>query len=668
MHRFPSILIAILTLAISQPGTTWAATNELHYRDYTTVQLKTRLAEIDAELAGLARFTPRTGTGTIGWISTRAGSRDRREWVEIALPENTPIDQIVLVPLLWNDAQKGLQADGFPEVFDVIIGNKDRSEIEVIARFGPEDRLLPRTAPLVIPIPKKTASWMRIKATRLMPDAREGNYIFCLSEIMVFNGDRNVALAQPVQVSSEVGGWGVEAINKDALTDGFTPFLMDASSGTDSNPHLAFFPENHTYSFTLDLGSTNSVDEIRIHSADMSEYVPQLGNSDFGVPYHLVIEGANRPDFSDAVALLDYRRESIYESGAILIRHVPETRCRHIRLSIPEPYQTPYMPAGRRRNFGLAELEIISNGRNVAQGTPPVFSRQKALLQQRNSITDGSNHYGEILPIRKWIEQLARRHDLERERPLLAAELEKRYDRQQSTIRRMIGLAILLAVGIVISLLIGWIVRMRAVLNIRERIAANLHDELGANLHAIGLLGDMAKNKVDARDTLLEILDRIRQLTERSGKAARHCANLLEAKELCADLTEEMKHSSDRLLADAEHNLTFEGVEFIHRLTPRKRIDLFLFYKECLTNIVRHSHATCVTTRLTGSPKEIHLIITDNGQGLRDIPRSLKRRAHLLRAKLGIENPPTGGTCIALKLKTKICGFKPLRLKESKGS
>ncbi|MDF7825970.1 histidine kinase [Pontiellaceae bacterium B12227] len=658
MYRFPSILIATLTLALNRPAETFATTNHLDYGEYSTFELKTRLAEIDAELTGLAQFTPRTGTGTAGWISTRKGSRDRPEWVEIDLPENTPIDQVVLVPLLWNDAQKGIQADGFPEKFEVLIGTKDRSEIEVVAQFGPEDHLLPRTAPLVIPIRDKTAAWMRIKATRLTSDIREGNYLFCLSEIMVFSGDRNIALNQPVRVSSEVGGrgWGVDAINKKTLTDGFTPFLMDASTGTDSNPHLAFIPEEKMYSFTLDLGNTYPVDEIRFHSADMSEYVPQLCDSDYGVPYHLVIEGANQPNFSDAVPLLDYRRKSIYESGAILIRHVPETRCRHIRLSVPEPYQTADTSAHKRRSFGLAELEIISNGRNVAQGVKPVYPRSKNYGFKHDAITDGSNHYGEILPIREWMKQLARRHTLERERPLITTELELRYEHQQITIRRMAWLATLLAVGIIISILIGWIVQMRAVLNIRERIAANLHDELGANLHAIGLLGDMAKNKVDARDTLLGILERIRQLTERSGKAARHCANLLEAKELCADLTEEMQRSSERLLADAEHDLVFEGEEFIHRLSPRKRIDLFLFYKECLTNIVRHSHATRITTHMIGSPKQIRLIIADNGQGVLEIPHSLKRRAHLLHARLGIENPPEGGTCITLKLKTKIFG------------
>ena len=45
------------------------------------------------------------------------------------------------------------------------------------------------------------------------------------------------------------------------------------------------------------------------------------------------------------------------------------------------------------------------------------------------------------------MEQLGRRHDLETERPLVAAELATRYARQKQNLRRMIGLAALLAAG-----------------------------------------------------------------------------------------------------------------------------------------------------------------------------------------------------------------------------
>jgi signal transduction histidine kinase len=108
------------------------------------------------------------------------------------------------------------------------------------------------------------------------------------------------------------------------------------------------------------------------------------------------------------------------------------------------------------------------------------------------------------------------------------------------------------------------------------------------------------------------------------------------------------------LLADMEYNLTFEGEEFLSNLSPRKRIDLYLFYKECLTNVLRHASATHVTTRLIAGPKALTLTITDNGIGIKFLgenPASLKRRARLLGAHLSTEHPASGGTHIILTLK-----------------
>jgi len=47
------------------------------------------------------------------------------------------------------------------------------------------------------------------------------------------------------------------------------------------------------------------------------------------------------------------------------------------------------------------------------------------------------------------------------------------------------------------------------------------------------------------------------------------------------------------------------------------------------------------------------LTVTDNGKGIEKIPASLQRRAHLLKAKLTVERPATGGTCVTLRLRTR---------------
>jgi signal transduction histidine kinase len=112
-----------------------------------------------------------------------------------------------------------------------------------------------------------------------------------------------------------------------------------------------------------------------------------------------------------------------------------------------------------------------------------------------------------------------------------------------------------------------------------------------------------------------------------------------------------MQRASQRIMAKVENTMKINGEEFLGRLKPRTRIDLFLFYKECLMNICRHSDATRFDTQLTASPKEIVLSISDNGKGLPEgtLPASLKRRARLLKAKLTTEAHPGGGTEITLR-------------------
>jgi signal transduction histidine kinase len=129
---------------------------------------------------------------------------------------------------------------------------------------------------------------------------------------------------------------------------------------------------------------------------------------------------------------------------------------------------------------------------------------------------------------------------------------------------------------------------------------------------------------------------------------------MVVAKGVCENLVAEMQRECSRLLADLEHSITFEGEEILLQLARSKRIDLYLFHKEALINIIRHSGATEATTRVVAYPGEVILTITDNGCGIAGgSPSSLKRRARLLGADLCVEQPEAGGTRIVLKLKSR---------------
>jgi signal transduction histidine kinase len=612
--------------------------------DASLSKLEERLKSIDAELPQLARMKMRNGAGSVGHSSKYYATADHTEWVQIDLGQPTAIDQIVLVPIICHDEKTGFTAKGFPAEFRILAGTEPGSQGTVIADFDEKDHLIPRTAPLVIPC-KTTASWIRVEASLLSTRSLDNAYEFQLAEIMIFNVEKNVALNKPVTVSS-TGKREGSTRKKEFLTDGFGPYQMAAGNG----PRTIRFTSAHHIdeqpSVTIDLEDTYPLNRIFLHCSDMEDTIPQAIPNEYLLPVRMIAEGANQADFSDAVLLFEYHKNSIHDYGPIIMRHFPDTRCRYVRLTALELFN-PGLIFPPALNF--TEVEIFANGKNVALNKPvrsPPNSNPGSLL------TDGSNTYGWILPLREWMTQLARRHELEMQRPLVAAELNLRYALQKTTLRRTIWIAAILALVAGLSVLINRMLRIRAILKIKEYLAADIHDELGANLQTIGMLSDLAQD-AQTPEELNELLGRTRAFTDRSARSIRHCTNMLEARD-CEDLAADMRRTATRHLADLDHDISIEGEELLKKITPRKRVDLFFFYKECLTNIMRHSGATRASTRLSLTPGKLSLSVNDNGSGMPcALPGSLKRRARLLGAKLSMVKPAGGGTCITLQLKLR---------------
>ena len=336
-----------------------------------------------------------------------------------------------------------------------------------------------------------------------------------------------------------------------------------------------------------------------------------------------------------------------------MMRNFPEKSCRYVRLTGLE-MRSSVVTEQEETRVGYAEIELFSGSENVALQKPVVTDLLiSAPERSPAALTDGQLLYGDSLPIKDWLHQLARRQMLESARPMVVAEIDRRYVRLKRWLTWLVWLATALAAGGFLLILNSRFAKHRAINQTREQIAADLHDELGANIHAIGIIGDLAEKATDSPERLKTLLRRSRAFTERTAAAARHCTNILDAKGLYGDLEQDMRISSRRIMADLDHEIEVRGRDVLERLSARKRIDLFLFYKESITNIIRHSEATKVTTRLIAHPKQIRLTITDNGLGLTEqdngeVPHSLRRRAKLIGAKATSERPANGGTRIRL--------------------
>ena len=623
-------------------------------------QLEQQLKEIDTTLSTLARYSLRNGVGPIGCRSQAYSDAAHTEWFEIALGQEETFDEIVLVPVISYDSARGFGADGFPVEFTLRAGTAQDTNGTVVASFGSDAQFHPRIAPLLIPCPGTTASWVRLEATRLSPRAFDGKYNLELGELMIFSGEENLALRKPVRTSSDNLGFYSKSRHPSYLTDGFLPYLMKASQGRQSIAYISPSISQTSPWLLIDLEASRPVNRIHLHAVDVDDLFPQSVPYDFCLPRKFLIDGANQADFSDKMRLTVFQSHSPYDRGPLIILPFPETSCRFIRLTALLSPNTS-AESDRIDRIGFSEIEIFSRGTNVALNRAFTTSferpnRERAL----SALTDGANYYGQILSVRKWVEELARRHDLqEEERTALENELKQRYAHQKILLQWMSWLALLLITGMAITILINRLVRLREIARIKERIAADLHDEIGANLHTIGMLSDLADEARNEPKELSILFQRIRAMTERSGTAVRHFADLLNANGLYTDLASDIRRTSERIMAKFDQEVVLEGEAYLKTLPASLCYDLLLFYKECLVNISRHSGATRFQSHLVATKKEIQLTITDNGKGVAEcIPGSLKRRARLMGARVACETPETGGTRIRLTLRTRRWGWR----------
>lgn len=667
--RLLLIIVGLISSVIEMNGA------DVKVEERTLEQLEQRLSDIGSRLKEVAQLSLRSGSGSIGYRSKTNPSSDHNEWVEIQLKEARTIEEVVLVPALSRNAQSNFHADAFPQALRIWAGTDEDRRGQLVGTFRAEPGTLPRIAPLVIKVKPVDASWIQIEATQMSRRDFDGKFCLQLSEVMVFSMGQNVALHQPILTSSDArdnyGAW-----SKEFLTDGHTPFLMDAAQGEQSNAYLGKHIEPPV--LMIDLEGSYPLSYVHFHIMETSDTVPTALAGDYGMPDHIIIEGATRSDFSDAVLLLDAKRRNLNERGPIMMWALPEAICRYVRIvcipPAPEnsggvsasnsgaqgggPSTSALINAQDLSWIGFAEVELVSMGKNVAINKP--FTGQNIISgRDMKVLTDGRNFYGNVLTIHKWMSQLAERHDLEFERTLVSAELSLRYAKQKQTLKWLIWLAGTLTVVTFIIIYVERMLHRRELADVKQRFAADLHDEIGANLHTINLTSQLISKRSDQLPPEInQLTGRIQSVAERTNRAIRHVTNIQTSSEIYTYLPDELKRAAERILIGLNHEIEVHGEEHLRQLSPRRHNDLVLLYQECLINICRHACATRVGTCLIASHKNIQLIVEDDGNGLpnetqNEPPPSLQRRAKLLRAKIRVDRPDGGGTTVTVKLRRR---------------
>jgi signal transduction histidine kinase len=209
------------------------------------------------------------------------------------------------------------------------------------------------------------------------------------------------------------------------------------------------------------------------------------------------------------------------------------------------------------------------------------------------------------------------------------------------TTRRILSLVLILAVGLVVAL--GWaallrrtvgqrttqlkreiearqLVEQRRVLEEeRSRVAQDLHDDLGAGLAELAMLGALANNPSIHRDKQTGYLQRLAELARLLVTGLdeivwainpRHDSHASVTSYLC-DYAQEFLHSTEvRCRIDASRDVPG------HAFNAHQRHQLFLAFKEALTNVVKHAQATEVWVRIGSDDGVFWVAVEDNGRGL----------------------------------------------------
>ncbi|MBI4469925.1 MAG: hypothetical protein HY650_11460 [Acidobacteria bacterium] len=195
---------------------------------------------------------------------------------------------------------------------------------------------------------------------------------------------------------------------------------------------------------------------------------------------------------------------------------------------------------------------------------------------------------------------------------------------------------------------------------VRTRIATDLHDDIGSNLTRIALLSEVVRQQTRGEDA--EVNERLSLISGISRESVDSMSDIVWAINPKRDRLSDLTHRMRRFAEDAFHA---RGIDFQFqlpdagadaRLGADMRRDLYLIFKECVHNIVRHSGCRNARIDFQVDRGWIVLAINDDGKGFDpDLGgdgqglQSMHQRAEKLGGQLEVTTDPDSGTNVTLR-------------------
>jgi signal transduction histidine kinase/ligand-binding sensor domain-containing protein len=192
---------------------------------------------------------------------------------------------------------------------------------------------------------------------------------------------------------------------------------------------------------------------------------------------------------------------------------------------------------------------------------------------------------------------------------------------------------------------------------VRTRIATDLHDDIGANLTRISILSEVAKQFQDRRannDSPVSVS--LQSIAEIARESVASMSDIVWAinpdRDSLLDLTRKMRQHAEEVFALRDIELKFIAPDAAQDLAldAHVRRDLYLIFKELVSNAARHSECARAEIELRLERPRLTLTVFDDGRGFDPAAGTdgnglvnIRRRAAALAGEFALVSRPGGG-------------------------
>ncbi len=624
--------------------------------DSKLVKAEDRVTWLEGRVSTLAQHREHALKTGLGYRGCRPQPGDPDPTVVLDLGREYPVDSIYLVP-----AQREFQDDPgtFPASFTLDLAKKaDFSDRTVLYTSA-----APSTGPTDgNPVPFRARDVARyVRLTVKKGHNRGMADLFELSEIAVISKGDPVSFGAKVTATGEMNAPGIWYAS--ALTDGRTPLGIWQNGGRpDSVPGDAVqaIRLDETVSWTVDFEREEPLDRVVLFPYQIDR---SFESSAFPDSLEIRLTRADGSEDPDVRTWVNPLPGTTCMTPLVIPLH--GAAARSVTVSSLRP-----CVMGFTKIHALAEIQAWSGGTNLAAGL--AATREHGGSQTLvTSLTDGYSSERLILSFPVWMEQLYERGRMERE--LGALRPVHRQLASESELNATWGSAVVLGLTFLVPV---FIVERRRLMSrdqldqLRKRIASDLHDDIGSNLGSISLIARTARKdlvRLHGPEEVADDLGEVETIARESSLAMRDIVWLLERRQdSIGDLVQRMRETAGRLLREIEYTLECDSTKTAAKLSLDAKRHLFLFYKEAIHNVLKHSRARNVSIRLWDQDDKLALEITDNGVGLpvgEDLNpasvRKLEDRARVLEGLLQIVSSQETGTHVRLLVKRSLLTSHP---------